>query len=1158
MRKYILIITYFVHTLCFAQQQVYDKIQSLLGDGKYEECELFMLDNRDTIIAKYGKLIYDMNLVISVYSQFAFSHDTLKLVQNRDVADSFWEGIRNYDVHFNGADLWPLVNMTADYFNCLNDEKCLDVYDYAKFYQNGDTRNDSIFLEIQEKVYDYHLKKKDYENAEKTCQAMIDSLKSYKDLSDSLPIAYHRMGKVLQLERDYTKAQYYYELSWQKQFEFSDQGYYRDYAVLIRDLAAFYSESGSGEKWYYFANKYCKINNAPEKDSLYIASLIDLCKSELYINKIDSASNHLDMANQILNKKPGLSRLRNLSHMMTNLLDIKYHGKKSFRYVIEEPDIFDKDYSQYIAELAIFDEDYNTAIDIMTSMKKNYEKAESFSTNEYVDICSQLSIAYSTIGKIADAEKILLSAEEFINGKGITTTLTRKLYYSHGILRFNLKDYDQAIDYLNKAKCLYEISNDKGTTYAEILSSISTIYLEKDDYLFSKLYLEEAVDFLLENNTIQESSLTALNLKQNLAYLFNALGNKNEAKRLWEELLSNKDNKNFSSVYSLAANNYGFLCFKDQEFKEAKKYFEEALDLCNNDNNKETFLQNLIAAKYFIKGEDVEDDLLSYNQLVNNNIASVFTNFTEAEREEYWNYQANTVVALNNLLAFKSQNKDVLISAYDINIHAKTMMLNSSRVVKEFATQSNNTNIAEKYDKYLFYKTLLSDKNTHKDSINEIKEHINKIEKEILFNIPDLASKINGKCANYEIIKESLKDGEFALEFTTLDKPDSMMSTWDCYYIVYLVRKNDDAPRVVLICNEDSLYTITDRSGLEYETLVNNLYKKGNLDLYNLIWKNIERFVPYGTRVFFAPTGILNTINFNAIPCNDGRLGDYYELVEVSTTGKIPDLNCEKRDNYSNAIVYGDINYDTEVEEMKERSAVYRSSSPGQLPVNRAMNTRGKWGRLYGTAIEIYAVDSILKAHDVKTQILKRDEANEESFKALNNNSPSILHVATHGFYLSNPLMSEKKIPFGNASLTKKDQPLLYSGLLFSGANKAWLNNFRLDNIEDGVLTAEEISRLELTKTKIAVMSACETGLGAIDNIDGVFGLQRGLKKAGVKSIVMSLWTVPDNATCLLMKYFYNNLFSGQKRHTALKNAQKQVKSVYEEPYYWAGFVIID
>ena len=1149
---------YFVHTLCFAQQQVYDRIQSLLGDGKYEECEHFMVDNRDTIISKYGKLIYDMNLVTSVYNQFIISHDTLKLVRNRNLVDSFWENIKKYDVNFNGVDLWPLVDMSADYFYCLNDNKCLDVFDYATRYQYGETRNDSIFFEIQKKIYDYYLKKKDYEKAEGICLSIMDSLKSCKDLSDRLPVVYHQMAKVLHLKRDYSNARYYYELSWQKQFEFSVQGYYRDYVCLVKDLAAFYSESGSGEQWYYFANKYCKLNDSPKKDSLYIASLIDLCKSELYLNRIDSAINHIDMANQILNKKPGLSRLRNLSHMVTNLIDIKFHGKNTLSYTIDEPDEFDEDYYQYIAELAVLNEDYTKAIEIMNSLKNHYERTESFPINEYIEICSKLSIIYSTIGKMTEAEKVVLSAEEYINGKGISTALTRKLYFSHGLIRFNLKDYDQAINFLNKAKCIYEISNDKGATYAEILSSISTIYLEKGDYLLSKIYFEEALDILIENNDSQITNLTTLNLKQNLAFQSNALGNKNEAKRLWEEILCNKDNKKYGSVYSYAANNYGVLCLQNLEFKEAKRHFEEAVDLCNNDNDKELFLQNLISAKYFIEGEDEEVDLLSYNQLVNNNIASVFTNFTEAEREEFWNYQASTAVALNNLLAIKSHNKATLISAYNANIHAKTMMLNSSRVVKKLATNGNNTNTAAKYDKYISYKTLLTDKKTPQDSINNIKEHINKIEKEILMNIPDLASKINSQCADYEIIKQSLKNGEVALEFTTLDKPDSVFSTWESYYIAYLVSNNNDAPQVIIICNEDSLYKKTDRYGMEYETFVNNLYKIGNHDLYDLIWGKINKLIPNGTRVYFAPTGILNTINFNAIPCNDGRLGDYYELVEVSTTGKIPDLNSGTSTYYSDAVVYGDIDYDTEIEDMKERSAAYRSTSSGQLPGNRAMNTRGKWGRLYGTAVEAYAVDSILKAHDVKTRLLKRDEANEESFKALNNNSPGILHVATHGFYLPNPSALDNKNPLSNESLTKKDHPLLYSGLLFSGANRAWSSHFSLDYVEDGVLTAEEISRLELSKTKIAVMSACETGLGAIDNIDGVFGLQRGLKKAGVKSIVMSLWTVPDRPTCLLMESFYMNLFSGQNRHTALKNAQSQVQKVYKEPYYWAGFIIID
>lgn len=1157
MRKYILILSIVAHTFCFGQQQAYDKIQSLLGEGKYKECELYMLDNRDEIITNYGNLIYDLNMVVSIYNQFIFSHDTLKLVQYKSTADSFWGKIKKYDVNFNGTNLWPLVNMCADYFCCLNDEKCLDVYDYAKCYQNKETRNDSIFCEIQEKVYDYYLKRKEYEKVEKTCLAMIDSLKSYKDLLDRLPIAYHRMGKVLHLKRDYTNAQRYYELAWQKQFEFSTQGYYPDYPDLIRDLATFYSESGSSEQWYYFANKYCKINNSPTNDSLYIASLIDLCKSELYLNKIDSLISHLNIANTLLDKKIGMTKLRNVAHMMTNLVDIQYRNGHSQKYIIEEPNGFDKDYYQYIAGLAILNEDYGNAIEKLNLLKKHYETAEDYPLNEYVESCSQLSIIFSSLGQLSNAEKVLNSAEEFLIGKGIQTPLVKHLYFSHGIIRFNLKDYDLAYYYLNKAKRLYEISNDKGLSYAEILSSISSIHLEKGDFFLSKLYLEEAEELFVKGDISQTSNLTTFSLKQNIAYQFNALGNKEEAKRLWEELLSNDDNKQFSAIYSLAANNYALLCLHNQNYIEAKRYLEEALKLCNNDNNKETFLQNLIAAKYFIDGEDPEKDLLTYNQLVNNNVASVFSNFTEAEREDYWNYQARIVVALNNLLAVKSHNKEILISAYNANIHAKTMLLNSSRMLKVLATNGNNNDMAAKYDRYLLNKTLLSDKNTPIDSIAVIKERTNKIEKEIIMGIPNLAEKINSQCANYETIKESLKDGEVALEYATLDRLDSNMTNWDSFYIAYLIRKNDEAPQIILLCNEDSLYKKTDRYGLEYETLANKIYQNENLDLYNLIWKDVKRFIPTGTRVYFAPTGILNTINFNAIPCDEGRLGDYYELIEVSTTGKIPDFKNETKEFYSNALIYGDINYDTGIEEMKEQSASYRYTTSGQLPVTRTMDTRGKWGRLYGTAIEAYAVDSILKKHNVNSRLLKRNEANEESFKALNNNSPHILHVATHGFYLPNPNLLEKKVPFGNASLTKKDQPLLYCGLLFSGANKAWISPL-LDNIEDGILTAEEISRLELANTKIAVMSACETGLGAIDDIDGVFGLQRGLKKAGVKSIVMSLWTVPDKATCLLMEYFYMNLFSGQSRHLALKNAQSEVKKIYQDPYYWAGFIIID
>ena len=135
---------------------------------------------------------------------------------------------------------------------------------------------------------------------------------------------------------------------------------------------------------------------------------------------------------------------------------------------------------------------------------------------------------------------------------------------------------------------------------------------------------------------------------------------------------------------------------------------------------------------------------------------------------------------------------------------------------------------------------------------------------------------------------------------------------------------------------------------------------------------------------------------------------------------------------------------------------------------------------------------------------------------------------------------------------------MLYTGLLFSGANNAWVGGNVIEGAEDGILTADEISRLDMSNTKLLVLSACETGRGIIDMVDGVFGLQRGFKKAGVGTIVMSLWKVPDRATQILMTTFYKSLLAGIAPRHALKAAKDKVKEFYQEPYYWASFVVLD
>ena len=143
-------------------------------------------------------------------------------------------------------------------------------------------------------------------------------------------------------------------------------------------------------------------------------------------------------------------------------------------------------------------------------------------------------------------------------------------------------------------------------------------------------------------------------------------------------------------------------------------------------------------------------------------------------------------------------------------------------------------------------------------------------------------------------------------------------------------------------------------------------------------------------------------------------------------------------------------------------------------------------------------------------------------------------------------------------SYTQKDYSLFFSGLLFAGANNAWTGQELSYGVEDGILTTDEISRINLEGNKIVVLSACDTGLGDIDKVDGIFGLQRGFKKAGASTILMSLWKVPDEETCILMKHFYQNLLLGKSAHQSLTQAQMHLIRMNKPPYYWAGFILLD
>lgn len=178
--------------------------------------------------------------------------------------------------------------------------------------------------------------------------------------------------------------------------------------------------------------------------------------------------------------------------------------------------------------------------------------------------------------------------------------------------------------------------------------------------------------------------------------------------------------------------------------------------------------------------------------------------------------------------------------------------------------------------------------------------------------------------------------------------------------------------------------------------------------------------------------------------------------------------------------------------------------------------------------------------------------------------SPQVLHIASHGFFLrsSNRPGNAGGLPAGAGpdrdditGLALVDNPLLRSGLALAGAN-SWLGGASLpEAAENGLLTAEDVSAMDLRQTELAVLSACETGLGESQFGEGVMGLRRAFVLAGARTLVMSLWKVPDAATADLMTAFYDLLLAGVPRAEALRQAQRRLKERYPDPFYWGAFV---
>lgn len=343
------------------------------------------------------------------------------------------------------------------------------------------------------------------------------------------------------------------------------------------------------------------------------------------------------------------------------------------------------------------------------------------------------------------------------------------------------------------------------------------------------------------------------------------------------------------------------------------------------------------------------------------------------------------------------------------------------------------------------------------------------------------------------------------------------------------------------------LYRADEVIALKGEAAATQALYEATDSLYRLVFEPLTASLGDNKTLLISPDGELSLLPFEVLPVDGDRyVVEDYSISYVSSSRDLPVFSHEPP-GPRRALLIADPDFDSEATVAGTAYAATRGTS-------QCLDQDFPPLRFAGT--EVSMVTGVLEASgSVEAELLVGADASEKAVKSLGY-APDVLHLSTHGFFCDNP-ENELGIVYEN--------PLLRCGLALAGANLRRIDRrSRNTNGEDGILTALEISNLNLLGTELAVLSACETGVGDVHNGEGVFGLRRAFQHAGVSTMLMSLWVVPDSReTCDLMAAFYRNWLGGMAKREALRRAALEVIDSHREengvshPYYWGGFVLV-
>ena len=511
----------------------------------------------------------------------------------------------------------------------------------------------------------------------------------------------------------------------------------------------------------------------------------------------------------------------------------------------------------------------------------------------------------------------------------------------------------------------------------------------------------------------------------------------------------------------------------------------------------------------------------------------------EIQRMTLWNKELSTIKEIQELLVSpqitnEKMRGDLATIAYDAALLSKGILLKSSIEFERVLRDNGSLELLRMYEQTEVNEAEIAHLRQAAVSENDLGRIL-----ELTQQTQDLQLKLSAGCAEYadftdyisydwKAVQKALSPKDVAVEFVSVNP---IVEGRDDYMVAIVLTKNMSHPDYVVLWENEMMDAIAGNSFLNQ--LQNSDWLFNTPEAGTMIWGALSSYLKGKQRIFFSADGCFNRIAVEYLPYGDKPLSEQFEVYRLSSTKELCRKHSVLDTQHPSLLVvslFGDINYNEEASENTElrilnsENALRGSAGIGMLP------------DLGNTLREVNEIQAILKGKGVKNVVsLKNKEASRTAFLALSGTKVNLLHIATHGMY--------HEVKRGSDT-----ESMHNSKLAFAGAN-----------IDDSAFaSATDIASMNLRQCDLVVLSACETGLGKLGG-DGVFGLQRGFKNAGVHTLLMSLKRVYDQSTADLMISFYRHLMNGFSKRKALVKAQQELRHKgFSDPNHWTSFILLD